>query len=217
MLDFVNRLTVQQIMEFFYGVGSLRDVKTSASAGMKDIYFTDRDGKTFWFSVADNYICADGFNKTSEDWKFYMLKIFGDEYLKSYAEAPVENNFIDKLTLQDIQEFIEIGSTSVERVEEVEAFREGTRRFKITITKPTHFTKEIVIGPHMSFCIGISSMTETAFVKFFVKKCGMDFINYYIDVEKRICDTKVEAYKKRCEGQVKDKLNYMVRIWEKDK
>lgn len=217
MIDFVNRLTVEQIMRFFYGIGSLHDVKISASAGMKDIYFIERNGRTFFYSIADDYICADGFNKTSEDWKFYMLSIFGNEYLAKYAESSVENNFIGRLTLKDVQEFFETGHTSVERVEEVIAFRKGTRRFLVKITQPTHCTKEIVLGPHIDFCKGISSVTETAFIKFFVKKCGMDFINYYIDVEKRICDAKVTEYKNRCEGRVKDKLNYMVRIWENDK
>ncbi|MBQ9314541.1 MAG: hypothetical protein IJ220_06070 [Clostridia bacterium] len=214
MLHFVNRLSTQQIMDFFYGIGGLIDMKPSASEGMKDIFFEDKNGKIFWYSISDNYISAYGFHKTSEDWKFYLLNLFGEEYMNEYAEVPVGNSFISKLTKTDIQELVELSHVLVEDVEEERSFRKGTRRFKVSIKLPICYEKEIIIGPHLEYCNGIPSITEKMFIGFFVKKFGMDFINYYIEVEKKACSKKVEDYRIRCENRVKEKLSYMVKTWE---
>lgn len=215
MLQFVKRLTTAQIMNFFYGVdGGFYARKPSASEGMEDIFFQNKSGKIFWYSIADNYICADGFSKTSEDWKFYMLGIFGDEYLKEYAEKPINNSFVEKLTTEQIKEFLEMNQTMIASIKEEKAFRQGTRRFKVIVKLPTYYRREIIIGPHIDDCDGMAVMTESAFMRFFTKIFGMDFINYYIDIEKRRADDRVKSFKEKCDKRVKDKLNYMVKIME---
>lgn len=216
MLKFVDRLSTKQMMDFFYGVGGFLNIKLSASEGMKDIFFEDKNGKVFWYSISDNYISAYGFHKTSEDWKFYMLDIFGEEYLKEYAEPPTLNSFVSKLSIGDIKELCMMNQMLAINVKEHKAFREGTRRFKVAIQVPTYYEREIIVGPHLNDCSGIPSMTEKMFMSFFAKKFGMDFINYYIEVEKGIEKRKIEEYQRKCEQRVKEKLDYMVKTWENE-
>lgn len=216
MLKFVDRLSTKQIMDFFYGVGGFLEIKPSASEGMKDVFFENKGGKVFWYSIADNYISAYGFRKTSEDWKFYMLDIFGEEYWKEYAEPPALNSYVSKLTTGDIKELCMMNQILAMNVEEQKAFRKGTRRFKVAIQVPTHYERELVIGPHLNDCSGIPSMTEKMFMSFFAKRFGMDFIHYYIEVEKGIEKHKMEEYQRKCEQRVKEKLDYMVKTWENE-
>lgn len=214
MLQFVDRMNIEQIMQFFYGVGNFVEMKASSNEGMKDIFFEDKTGKRFWFSIADDYLCAPGFRKTSEDWKFYMLSIFGKEYWEQCSEESVETIFMNELSEEDVKIFLKQGGITVKTLEEVAHFREGTRRFKVVIQQPCYDEKEIIIGPHIKYCKGIDSMPETTFMNFFAKRFGMDFINYYIEIEKRTAESLVKDFQKRCEEKVASKMNYMVKIWE---
>ena len=214
MIEFVKRLKREQIKDFFEGVGKLEAIKPSASEGMIDIVFREDNGKKFWYSISDDFISAYGFYKTSEDWKFYLNSIFGKEYIEEYAEEPVPNNFIKELSIEDVRDILSLGNIVACNIEEKEAFRIGTRRFKIKIEVPTKNDVEIIIGPHINYCMGIPFLTEKMFMQFFSKKFGIDFINYYIDIEKKIELAKVEAYRDKCNKRVLDKLNYMVKIME---
>ena len=218
MLQFVNRMSTEQIAEFFSDVGEFIDMKQSASEGMKDVTFRNKNGIQFWYSIADEYICAYGYHKTSEDWKFYLLDLFGEEYLHLYMQKPVENSFVEKLSIVDVKSFLMLDHIIADSIREEKAFRKGTRRFKfkVLLSSSVETEKEVIIGPHLLYCEGIPSMPEILFMRFFTQKFGMDFINYYIEIEKESARKKVLAYEQRCGEQVARKMDYMVKIWEKE-
>jgi len=215
MIDFVRRLTFSQISEFFDNGGKIIDIKVSEEKDILHIHFMDAGNHFFQFSIADNAILALGFHKTSEDWKVYLRKIFGEEYFRRYGEPSVESSFVYQLTIQDIKELLEQKNTQIASVEEREAFRSGTRRFRIEYLCPIHETYDVVIAPYYEYCSNMIGIGEKLFLNFFIKKFGMDFIAYYIGMEREKSDKKVEAYKIKCEEDVKRKKFLMLSIWQK--
>ena len=214
MIKFVTRLKMSQLQKFFDDAGHICDIQKSYHEGMLDVIFMNDLGKTFWYSIADNYISAPDFYKTSEDWKFYMKELFGEEYFKEYEETPVQNSFVSKLSLDDVRELLETKNMKVEKIKECEAFREGTRRFKVIYSLPSHSEQEVIIGPHIEYCSGFFGITENMFMKFFTKKFGLDFITFYSNVEKRNCSEKVKQYQQKCERKLQEKRDYMVSLWQ---
>ena len=214
MVKFAMRLSNDQIETFFNSIGKVKSVACSTTkAGMLGVTFCDKYGKLFMYFISDDSICSD-FYKTSEDWKLYMLSIFGDEYFKQCGEKPVPNDFVDKLSVEEIKELLSKCEIFPYSIEEKEAFRVGTRRFRIAIAKE-NAKSDIIIGPHFTFCKGMSSLTERNFMIFFSEKFGMDFINYYIGVEKQKKEKMMEDFRKKCERIMQKKLNIMVRTVEK--
>ena len=145
-----------------------------------------------------------------------MQELFGEEYMQEYGEKPIDNSFIANLKESDVKYFLEINHILFEKIKEENAFRKGTRRFKIISKLPDGRMREIIIGPHPDYCEGIPEMNDNTFINFFVSKFGMDFINYYIDIEKEKMDKRVKAFKDRCDRQIKDRMDYMIKILEKN-
>lgn len=215
MITFVKRLTKQQFCDFFEDAGTIYNIQSSLKNNKIEIFFRDKNGKSFKYSVTDTYLFAPGYCKSSEDWKFYLLELFGEEYLKKCGETPVENEFVSQLSYEDVRILLQTNELKVILLQEKEAFRKGTRRFNVQYNSSFYQYHEVVIGPHIEYCSGMIGVTEKIFMKYFTRKFGLNFISYYTNIEKKNCEKKVEEYRKKCESQVSTKQDYMISIWEK--
>lgn len=220
MIRFVDKLTKEQLTTFFNFFDDIKEVRRSHIKDMLDIYFNDQNGKEQFFSISDNSICVPNFEKTSEDWKIYMRSLFGKKYTDIYSETPVINEFVPLLTSKDIRRLLQISLLDdIIDICELEAFREGTRRFKVVYSWPFGllFNKEYVIGPHYDYCTGFpKNFSEKDFMSFMVKEFGLSFITYYTSIEKKKASIKIDEFTSKCNKTIKNKIDFMTSIWEKN-
>lgn len=83
----------------------------------------------------------------SGDWQVFMRQLFGDEYMDFLKLKDIPNNFVDKISIDDLLEIVPFYKPYL--IEECTALQKGTRRFKVRPTMDA-YVFEVVIGPRFT-------------------------------------------------------------------
>lgn len=220
--SFIGRLTDEQIADFFssHGVEFGRIEKHEQDYNRLSIVLFQSNESSLHYVISDSGIIdcnIDGTKEfSSEEWKIFMRSIFGYKYIMFLGYEDFLNDFIDKLTIDDVKKIFNFNSPiQIESIYEVDALLKGTRRFKIIPSNTKSGNKiEFILKPYMTYGFEYFSpkSPEGKFLKFMTKKFGSAYIEYYSQVEQHMVKRDIQNYVRKRKNRMQETTDYMRRI-----
>lgn len=218
MLKFAGQLTSREVEKFVTSYGFCVHELTMNRTSVETVKGTFRVASYYFdFLFDDNVFILKNIHYNSsvikefdaneadisfEDWRCFMRERFGEEYVNAYFKEDVSYNvdevhsdeFLSKITIEDICNLLGDRVASVSCIKEVESFGQNKRRFKFYTGSEI---REVIFASFYDNSTIKRYISEEKFLKFMYEKFGDEFAKYYLaiisSIEKNIFNVSDES------------------------
>ena len=224
--SFVSRLRNEQISYFFLSQGVNFETREFGKeiGGKMTVTLIKNTGSKEHFEISDegisNYHISSEYKITNEDWRAFLRKTFGSEYVVQMGYEDMPNDFVSRLEEEDIINIFKLLNyvTSVSSIREVDSAFAGTRRFKIVSKiNEKEVECEFVLKPYVENSTEKfhSKSPKGRFIKYMIKKFGKEYLDYCVEHEKKNTEKTIQEYTDERNKDLNDLIAFANKTFEK--